>query len=259
MQRPIIIIQARTGSTRLPNKMIMPFYNGKSVLQILIERLKASLLAKGNKIVVATTNNKNDDSIVELCNNLGITYYRGSEEDVLSRFIEAAKANGADKIIRVCADNVFLDINSLLIIADYLENNNCDYVSFRKTNGTPSILTHYGFFCEGVTLKSLEHVASHTSEPFFHEHVTNRIYTAPDIYHVKLFPIEDAIPGLEIHDNLRLTLDTNDDFDVQKTIYSYMNNNNIPLTPENILYYLDNYNPSLYLKMTKTIKENSKR
>ena len=258
MGKPIVVIQARTGSTRLPNKMILPFYGNKTVLEILIERLQSALATSGIDIVVATTTKDQDNPIVDLCKRMNVKFFRGSEEDVLKRFIGAAASLGADKLIRICADNVFLDTESVLVLANYLENDDYDYVSFKKKDGTPSILTHYGFFCEGVSLKALKQVDEHTMEKLFHEHVTNRIYTAPDLYSVKLFPIEDAIAGLESHDKLRLTLDTQDDFEVQQVIYGYLIGRDIPITPKNILEYLDKTNPGLYERMAKTIKENSK-
>lgn len=259
--KPLIIIQARTGSTRLPNKMTMPFYGGKSVLDILLERLK---LAKPEleieDIVVATTNNLKDDAIIEICKAHNIQYFRGSENDVLQRFIDTATKHNAEKIIRICADNVFLDTTSLAVLSSYMKTNGVefDYISFKKSDNTPSILTHYGFFAEGVTLSALKKVKSLTENSLFHEHVTNYIYNAQDIFKVKLFPIEDMVKGIESHTNLRLTLDTQDDFDIQKTIYSHFIENKLKITPSNIMYYLDNENPGLYAIMSKTIKSNSK-
>lgn len=255
---PLIIIQARTGSTRLPNKMISSFFEDKTILEILLERLKTDLKDEDVEIVVATTIKDKDDAIEKICNKIGVKTFRGSEEDVLQRFIETAEKFNADKIIRICADNVFLDTKSLIVLLNYIKNTDYDYVSFKKSDGTPSILTHYGFFSEGVKLETLKHVCEHTMEQVFHEHVTNRIYLSPDIYKIKLFPIENAIPGLESHTDLRLTLDTKEDFEIQKKIYGYLINNNIPIEPQTIISYLDKINPDLYLKMAKIIKENSK-
>lgn len=259
--KPLIIIQARTGSTRLPNKMTMPFYGGKSVLDILLERLNlARPQLEIEDIVIATTNNPKDDAIIEICNSNNIKYCRGSENDVLQRFIDTATKYNAQKIIRICADNVFLDITSLTILSSYLNTNgeHIDYISFQKSDNTPSILTHYGFFAEGVTLSALKKVKSLTDKSLYHEHVTNYIYNAQDIFNVKFFPIEEAVKGIESHTNLRLTLDTQDDFDIQRTIYSHFIEKKLEITPSNIMDYLDNENPGLYPIMSKTIKSNSK-
>ena len=259
--KPLIVIQARTGSTRLPNKMTMPFYNGKSVLDILLERLKItkSQLEIAD-IVVATTKNPKDDAIIEICNANNINYFRGSENDVLQRFIDTSTKYNAEKIIRICADNVFLDTASLAILSSYINTygEDLDYISFKKSDNTPSILTHYGFFAEGVSLSALKKVKSLTDNPLYHEHVTNYIYNAKDVFNVKFLPIEDMVMGIESHINLRLTLDTQDDFDVQRYIYSYFTENNLEITPSNIIDYLDNENPGLYSIMSKTINSNSK-
>ena len=86
--KKIIIVQARTGSTRLPGKILKKVM-GKTLLEYQIERLKRVTLA--DDLIIATTTKKNDNQIVNLVENIGVKYYRGSEEDVLSRYYEAAK------------------------------------------------------------------------------------------------------------------------------------------------------------------------
>ena len=106
-----IIIQARTGSTRLPFKMTLPFFNDRGILELLLSRLKKAGLA--DKTIVATTENVRDDIICNIARNAGVSYFRGSESDVLDRFIQAANHYYVSKIIRICADNPFLDIPAL--------------------------------------------------------------------------------------------------------------------------------------------------
>lgn len=98
-----IIIQARLGSTRLPGKILKDFYGGKTLLETVIENLKKT----GAKIIVATSVNPNNDKLETFLKERNITVFRGSEDDVLSRFIEAAEANGVDGIVRICSDNPF--------------------------------------------------------------------------------------------------------------------------------------------------------
>ena len=86
--KKIIIVQARTGSTRLPGKILKKVM-GKTLLEYQIERLRRVTLA--DDLIIATTTKKNDNQIVNLVENIGVKYYRGSEEDVLSRYYEAAK------------------------------------------------------------------------------------------------------------------------------------------------------------------------
>ena len=256
--KPIIIIQARTGSSRLSQKMIKPFYGDKTVLDILLERLKIINKDFVSDIVVATTDNSNDNAIEKICKNQGIKVYRGSEDDVLQRFIDASEHYKADKIIRVCADNVFLDVEALANLAVIFDNNDFDYVSYKTKDGTPSILTHFGFFAEGVKLSALKDVADKTKEAIFHEHVTNRIHSAQDIYKVKLYPIEDVIPGLEQHSDLRLTLDTQADFEVQQKIFEDLMYRKSSFTPQKIMKYLDEEHPEYYETIRRTINANKK-
>lgn len=256
--KPIIIIQARTGSTRLPKKMIKEFYGDKSVLDILLERLKTIKKEFIADIIVATTDSPNDDAIAKICLSHNVKVYRGSENDVLQRFIEAAQYYNAEKIIRVCADNVFLDVDALTTLACILDNSDFEYVSYKTKEGTPSILTHYGFLAEGVKLTALKDVASKTQEPIFHEHVTNRIHSAQDLYQVKLYPIEDVIPGLEDHEDLRLTLDTKEDFELQQKIFADLYAKGSSFTPKEIMRYLDEEHPEYYEIMRKTIIANKK-
>lgn len=256
---PAIIIQARTGSSRLPSKMIKPFYGNQSILEILLSRLiqvKDSQYV--SNIIVATTTNPLDNSIDAICKSKKIPCFRGDENDVLQRFIDTAEYYNAEKIIRICADNVFLDISSLMNLSMILNNSDHDYVSFKTLDGKPSILTHYGFFAEGVKLSTLKHVVKHTKESLFHEHVTNRIYTSPDIYDIKLYPMNDAIIGLEDHKKLRLTIDTLEDFEIQKKIYSDLIQRDRNLSPKTILDYLDNEHPEYYTIMEKIINANKK-
>ena len=104
--RTVIITQARMTSTRLPGKVLKTVH-GKSLLQYQLERLKR--VPSADQVVVATTTNKTDDPIVELCQYLRVSYYRGSEEDVLARYHEAAEINEAQVIVRVTSDCPLID------------------------------------------------------------------------------------------------------------------------------------------------------
>ncbi len=253
----MVIVQARTGSTRLPNKMLMPFHGGKSVLEIILSRLSGALGPDAGRLVVATTVNPSDGGIADMCQRLGIKVFRGSEQDVLDRFVQAAHTHGATRLLRVCADNVFLDMHSFRYLYDRMTVTDADYESFMTSDGTPSIRTHYGFWTEGVTVDALERVASMTDEKLYHEHVTNFIYAHPDRFKVGFTPVSQVIPGVEQHGHLRLTLDTADDFRVQQQLYAHLADNGLDMTPGEIFRYMD-ANPGLYGVMQKNIEANSK-
>ncbi len=97
----VTIIQARTGSTRFPKK-VLKLINGRPMLWHLIERVKKSCLK--NKIIVATTKNPQDKVIINLAKTCRVSYFAGSEDDVLSRFYEASIKFGADAIVRISSD-----------------------------------------------------------------------------------------------------------------------------------------------------------
>src|SRR5581483_4599731 len=102
----MVIVQARMGSTRLPGKVLKPVM-GKPLLSYLIERLRKIQHVQG--IVIATTTNDRDDPIVELCNHESVHVFRGSEEDVLSRYYGAAKAFDLEVVVRITSDCPVID------------------------------------------------------------------------------------------------------------------------------------------------------
>ena len=247
-----IIIQARTGSTRLPRKMILPFYEGEGIFSLLLKKLTSTFDKKD--IILATSDNENNDVLVEIAKGYGINHFRGSENDVLQRFIDAANEFKADKIIRVCADNPFLDVFYIKLLLEKFEQFNCDYLSYITSDGTPSIKTHYGFWAEAVKLSALEKVKSLTDENIYHEHVTNFIYANRNLFDVNFFEI---IPEIDRHKDIRLTIDTQVDFDIQKEIYSKLNNYIPNFTSLNVVDFLED-NPHYLDIMKNEILKNQK-
>lgn len=237
--------------------MTIPFNSDKGILQILLERILSAFPADFDKIVVATTTSPNDDEIEEICHRLSVKCFRGSENDVLDRFISAAKTFGASKVVRVCADNVFLDVEELRDLYNRLKNSDRDYESYQTSDGTPSIRTHYGFWAEGAALNALEKAKELTEEPFYHEHVTNFIYGNPDLFKINLKPLAKIYPTIESYPYLRLTVDTRDDFDISRKIYNYFIENDKAITVNNLLSYIDSH-AELTDKMKEIINQNKK-
>ena len=101
-----IIAQAHIGSSRLPNKMLKDLC-GKTVLGHVISRLK--LVRYADALIIATSDLPEDDVIVKECQKYRTDVFRGSNEDVLSRFYHAAVAFELTDIARVCADNTLID------------------------------------------------------------------------------------------------------------------------------------------------------
>lgn len=246
------IVQARVGSTRLPNKILLPFFDGECILGLLIEKLKN---IEETKVIIATSDNANCDAIVEVAKAHGVACFRGSENDVLERFIEAAVDNHADKIIRVCSDNPFLELKSIKSLVSFVNESKdkYDYVSF-NINGIPSIKTHYGFWTEYVTLEALKKIESLTEDSVYHEHVTNFIYANPEKFKIGWIDGPDI---LKSHSDIRLTIDTREDFRNAQVIYSDLCSKNPYPTIEDIVSYL-NAHEDYYKSMKKQIENNSK-
>ncbi len=210
-----IVIQARTGSTRMPQKVIQPFHGSRGILELISERIRDSFSA--TPICIATSSEPPDDAIEEIANKLEINCFRGSENNVLDRFIQATEQLGSTKVIRICADNPFLDMESLQLLRSKLETSAADYVSFQFSNGTPSILSHLGLFAEGVKLTALREAAALTQDPYYTEHVTNYLYKNTEKFTVEWIPVQSTYDDTE---KVRLTLDTQHDFNLLKELYS---------------------------------------
>jgi spore coat polysaccharide biosynthesis protein SpsF len=211
-----IVIQARTRSTRLPGKILIPFYNNESVLDIILKKL-GSVFDKV-PVIVATSTCKEDDLIENVVSKYsGVKLFRGEEENVLKRFIDTADYYNLSSLIRVCSDNVFTDTKFLSEIMSFAETEKWDYVSFKLNGDIPAIKTHQGFYTEWVTLKTLKKVSMLTSEKIFLEHVTNFVYSHPEIFKVHF---EQAPEELYNFFDLRLTIDTKEDFKNSQYVYS---------------------------------------
>jgi len=202
----IAFIQARMGSIRLPNK-VMKLVNGKPLIEYLLLRVsKAKLI---DKVVVATSVNGNNDVLVSFVNSLGFETYRGNEQDVLSRFYEAAKFYNATTILRITADCPLVDpilIDSL--IENYFKSD-ADYA----TNTLPPTYPD-GLDVEVFSFKSLEQAYIEATAPNEREHVT------PYIRHSGKFTIENKINEIDYSDK-RWTVDEEDDFEVVSNVFKY--------------------------------------
>jgi spore coat polysaccharide biosynthesis protein SpsF len=242
-----IILQARMGSKRFPGKMGKLFYKNKLLIEILIERLISFI--EPSRIILATSINQADDLFVTISQKYAIKIFRGDENNVLKRFIDAATFFKTDKILRICADNPFLQTFYLNKIYEEFLIFNGDYISFFINDKKPSILTHSGFFAEGMKRSSLEKIIIETNESIYYEHVSNYFYSFPDKFEIKWIPVFD-----EFFEKVRLTIDTEADFKLAQSLYEM----SYPLIDIESLKRLLIRNP-LYLElMKKSIKINEK-
>lgn len=226
----VAIIQARLGSARLPNKILKKL-DGQTLLEFLINRLKYS--KKISRIVLATTDKKTDDMLVECAKKLGIGCYRGSEEDVLDRTYNAAKQHSADIVVRITSDCPLNDPKLIDSMIDEFLHSNPDYLCNRKPPTFPD-----GFDIEIFSFRSLEKAWKEAKFRFEREHVTPYISEHADMFRVKsIFYKKD-------YSHIRLTIDYEEDFELVKKVYDALYPKNRQFTLEDILDFLDK-NPEL--------------
>jgi spore coat polysaccharide biosynthesis protein SpsF len=204
--KTVIIVQARMTSTRLPGK-VMKEVMGKPLLEYQIERLRQVRLA--DELVIATTTNDTDQPIVELCERLGVAYYRGSEEDVLSRYYEAAIQFGADIVVRVTSDCPLIDPGVVdEVIGLYIYNRDkYGYVSNTLERTYPR-----GLDTEVFSMAALEKAHKGAREQSEREHVTLYIYRRPE-----QFRLANSSSAVDYSQH-RWTVDTPEDFELIKLI-----------------------------------------
>ena len=216
---PSIIIQARVNSSRLPAKMIMPFDGNRTLLDVVIDQISNTI--NKHQIIVATSNSISDDKITEIVQKKGIRVFRGSENNVLKRFINAAEYYKINKMIRVCADNPFINTRAIHNLWNKFLNRDFDYISYQYQDGTPSIRTHLGIYAEGVSLDALKKAEELIDDSIYEEHVTNYIYEHPNLFKTHFINVP---PILEQSREVRLTIDTLEDFKNAQYIFANTKN-----------------------------------
>ncbi len=203
----VAIIQARMGSSRLPGKTMMELC-GKPMLWHLINRLDHAKLI--SDIVIATTTDKRDDIIEKFCEENGILLFRGSEEDVLDRYYQAAKRYNADTIVRITSDCPLIDPRVVdKVIKEYLKNRK--FVS--GLNNVSNRTYPRGLDTEVFSFSALETAWKHAVDPYQREHPTVYIYEHPELFKVK------CVENSRDLSMLRWTVDEKKDFMLVTEIY----------------------------------------
>lgn len=202
----VAIIQARMGSTRLPNK-VMKLINGVPMIEILINRLsKASLV---DQILVATSEDVRNQPLISHVESLGYSCEKGSESDVLGRYIQAARASGADTIIRITGDCPLVDPDLVDELIRQFQSQNVDYLCNNYPPTYPD-----GLDIEVFSFSALKRTSQEATQPFDREHVT------PYMRESGVFNISTYKHSVDLSD-FRWTVDEESDFSVIKNIFQY--------------------------------------
>jgi len=207
----VAIIQARMGSTRLLGKVIMDI-GGKTMLARVVERTQRAKLL--DKILVATTFNSRDNPIVVECKRLDVSLSRGSEEDVLDRYYQAAKIHGAEAVVRVTSDCPFIDPDVIDKVVQAFLNQKPDYASNTIHRTYPR-----GLDIEVMTMDSLARAWREAAESHQRVHVTPYIYQNPDKF--RIIAVNSGVD----YSHHRWTVDTQEDLDFVRAVYTRFGNN----------------------------------
>jgi spore coat polysaccharide biosynthesis protein SpsF len=221
----VAIIQARIGSTRLPGKVLKDI-EGKPMLVRVVERVSQAHAI--NDIIIATTSNAEDDEIESLCNEWDYKCYRGSENDVLDRYYQAANQLDANIIVRITSDCPLIDpeiIDSVIeaiFIEDTANNfspqseyNNAIYDFVSNRLPPPWHRTYpIGLDVEVVTYRALEQAWKEAKEPFQREHVMPYLYTNENKFKIRILDCKKD------YGDKRWTVDEERDLEFVRTVYA---------------------------------------
>lgn len=202
------IIQARMGSTRLPGKVLADI-EGRPLIDHVINRTRAA--PNLHAVIVATTTNAEDDVLADYLRGRSVEVFRGSEQDVLSRYFECAKTSNSDVIVRVTADDPLKDpaviARALTLL---LGDPTLDYCSNTLTLTYPE-----GLDIEVVTMKALARAHAEAKLPSEREHVTPYIWKNPDLFKLHNFTHTEDLSAW------RLTVDRPQDLELMRKIFAH--------------------------------------
>jgi len=205
----VAIIQARTASTRLPGKVLMDLAGEPMLARVLRRTLRATTL---DEVVVATTIQPADDAIAAICLARGWKYFRGSEDDVLDRYYQAAVEFNSEAIVRITSDCPLIDSDIVdRVVQEFLDRQpGVDYVS----NALPKTTFPRGLDTEIMRFDVLKRAWFEDTNPLWREHVTPFILRHPD-----LFRLHGVVNDVD-QSYMRWTVDTREDLELVRRIFA---------------------------------------
>jgi spore coat polysaccharide biosynthesis protein SpsF len=210
--RVVAIAQARMGSTRLPGKS-MADLAGRPLLWQFLQRVKRS--RRVDEIVMATTTRSEDDVLVTVARECGVSTFRGAEHDLVDRYYRAAVTHRADLVVRIPADNPVVEPAEVDRIIEYHRRGESDFSANTHDilgNGYPD-----GLGAEVFGFDRLEEIWRITTDPRHREHPHTYFYDHPETYRLGTIPCPDAFRRPE----LKLDVNTPEDLTFLRAIYEY--------------------------------------
>lgn len=203
--KTVALLQARIGSTRLPGKILMDL-GGKPMMDRVVTRtMRAKTL---DEVVVATSDLPGDDATAAYCAKRGWPVFRGSSEDVLDRYYQAARKHGAETIVRITCDCPMIEPEIIDKVVELYRRSGADYATDWLTPSFPR-----GLAAEAFSFKTLERAWKEDKNPAWREHATPYIYGHPE-----LFKLEDLVNDKD-YSWMRWTVDTPEDMAFARKIY----------------------------------------
>lgn len=235
--KTVAIVQARMGSTRLPEKVMMKI-KGKTILDHVITRIRQS--KEIDDIVIATTTSPNDDEIVAEAKRLNTHYSRGSEEDVLSRYYHAAEENGAAIIVRITSDCPLIDPKVMDEMISRFKRlfttGDVDYLSNTLVRTYPR-----GLDLEIVSFSKIENAFRNAKMPYQREHVTPYFYENEDKFKLVNFS------NNKDYSHYRWTLDTQEDLKLITEVYNHLYRGQHDFYLQEIMEVFEDYKELSYI------------
>lgn len=230
------LITARMKSTRLPKKLTLEI-NNREIIRWMIDRIK---LAKSiDDIIICTSNNSQDDILVEIAKEEKIKVFRGHEDDVIQRLYDASVSFGLDYALNITADCPLVSVEYIEKIIEKYKETDADFI---RTLDLP-----HGFFSYGLKIEAMRKVCE--IKEGIETEVWGRYFTDSGLFNV----VDIEIPKEIVRKDFRLTLDYPQDFEFLKNVYSHFGKNTYKTSTYDIIKYLD-LNPEI-VNINKDLKQ----
>ncbi|MBK5256010.1 MAG: NTP transferase domain-containing protein [Vicinamibacteria bacterium] len=222
MSRTVCLVTARMASARCPGKALQELLPGEPLLAVLLTRMRSSTTV--DEVALATSVNPENDAIADLGRSLGVRVFRGEEEDVLKRHVDAAWEFEADQVVRVTGDNPLTDVGTMDALVALHHERQADYTY------VPGEALLMGILAEVISRDGLERSWNQGQPKHRSELVTLYIKEHPTQFKIAML---DLAPGL-LRPAYRLTVDHPEDIRLQREIFKLLRRGPVVETREAI-------------------------